>query len=161
MRGVSPIVSTVLIVVIVFGVAALVSPWMMEIATNTSAQTGQGTQTQFICQNTAYDFDTTYGTYGVDWNFTGTSDTFDAIIINTGNQNLYNFSVELIVTTTSGPEIVRLDVNSSYQHTSANPLKPGQSAQLKALVTSDITGTLTQVKILNGVCPSVFLSQNV
>ena len=47
------------------------------------------------------------------------------------------------------------------QRTSANPLKPGQTAFINASLTSDVNDTLTSVKILNIVCPNVYAKQDV
>jgi len=158
-KGISPVISAVIVVAIVFAIAALSTPWMFEITQNATNQTQIYQETSLLCQNTAYDFDTDYGTYGVSWNFSGTNDTLDVKIINTGSTNLRGFSIEILIDTTTGLDIKQLDVNSTYQRTGANPLKPGQTAILKANITQDLTGTLQEVKILNEVCPSFYVAQ--
>lgn len=159
MRGVSPVISAVIVVAIVFGIAALTTPWMFELAQNATNQTQAYQQTSLLCQNTAYDFDTSYGIYGVSWNFSSAPDTLDVKIINTGNTNLQGFSIEILINTTTGLDIILLDINSTYQRTGANPLKPGQTTILKANITQNLTGTLREVKVLNEVCPSFYVAQ--
>ena len=161
LSGVSPIISTVIVILIVMGIAALVSPWAFNIAYNTTNQTAEHQRQQLVCQNVAYTFNTNYGTHGLTWNLSGSPDTLDAQIINTGTINLRDFSFELTLNTTAGYAIYHFDVNSTYQKTSANPLLPGQSAILKANLTQDLNGTLKYVKILNGVCRSVYIEQEV
>ncbi|MFQ5647622.1 MAG: hypothetical protein ACE5FW_00110 [Candidatus Aenigmatarchaeota archaeon] len=159
MRGISPIVSAVIVVAIIFGIAAVTTPWMFGLTQNVTNQTEAGQTLRLICQNTAYDFDTGYATYGVDWNFSAGNGTLDVKIVNTGNINLHNFSLEATLNTTTGLEIVYLDINSSSQKTGANPLKPGQTAILKANVTQNLTGTLREIKVLNDVCPVFYVTQ--
>ena len=161
LAGISPIISIVIIMAIMMVTAALVSPWAFEIAMNATNRTAQHQQQQSVCQNTAYTFDTAYGTYGLTWNLTGPDDTLDAKIINTGTINLRDFSFELYMNTSYGYRIYHLDVNSTSQKTSANPLLPGQSAILRANFTQDLNGTLKSVKILNDVCPPTYIEQDV
>ena len=89
----------------------------------------------------------------------GTSDSLEAKIVNTGSVNLYNFTFEILTNSSAGFQVTELDVNSTSQKTTGSPLKPGQSAILKALFTIDVNGTLKEVKVLNLVCPSLFVTQ--
>lgn len=155
-KGVSPIVSTVIVVLLVFAIAALVSPWVLDMVTQVSNETSQRTDMQLRCQNTAYDFDTNYGTMGLNWNFTGSQDTLNAKIVNTGSINLYNFTFELVIDTGTGMDVMRFSPNSTNQITRADPLEPGESEILVANVTTDINGTLTEVKIMNTICPKIY-----
>ena len=161
MKAVSPIISAVLVVAIIFGIAAMTTPWMFGVTEEMTNKTQESQQLQLICQNTAYDFDSNYGTYGANWNLTTTDDTLDVKIINTGSVNVYNFSIEIVLNTTTELEIEHISINESYQKTGANPLRPGQSAILKANITKDLTGTMQEVKVLNTVCPSFYVSQTV
>jgi FlaG/FlaF family flagellin (archaellin) len=157
-KGVSETVSFVVLVALAFAVAAFVSPWVFTLVTNSSNQTEQTVLNKLICGNAAYDFDTDYGTFGVNWNFTGSGDWLRAKIMNTGTVNLYSFSFEIELNDST---IVSYDVNQTAQKTEANPLKPGQSALLQAAITDNINMTLVKVKVRNGVCQNVFVSQEV
>lgn len=159
--GISPIISTVIIIAIVIATAAIISPWAFDLVTSTTNQTSSYQTQQMLCQNTAYTFDTRYGTNGITWNLTGTTNELDARVINTGSINLKDFRFEVTLNTTSGYAIYYVNINTTYQKTSANPLRPGESAILKANFTQDLDGTLKYVKVMNGVCPSVFIEQEV
>ncbi len=158
--GVSPLISMVILIAVIFGIAAFIAPWMYTTVTTITNETTSTTDTELQCQNTAYDFDTNYATFGVDWNFTGSDDSLSAKVINTGNVNLYNFSFELELNRTIGnPRIEYLEVNGTTQRTPMNPLKPGQSVILEAAMYGDLDGTLTKLKIINPVCPRFFVEQ--
>jgi len=154
-RGLSPIISVVILIVVVFSIAAMVGPWMYDIATTMSNQTSSDVDTKLLCQNTAYDFDTDYATFGVNWS--EANNALTAKIINTGTINLHSFSFETIVNSTV---IKYFNVTIDTQKTASNPLKPGQTVILEADGTTYLVGsTLNEVKILNNVCPSVYIRQ--
>lgn len=159
MRGVSPLISTIIVIGIVFTIASFIVPWAYDLAVSTSNTTATEADLQIKCQNAGYDFDTSYGTYGASSNFTGTSgaDTFSVKIKNTGTINMYNFSVEIAVNTS---EIFEFTINSTYQKTASNPLKPGTTAVLHAVVSTDINGTLATVSVLNDVCKHINVKQD-
>jgi FlaG/FlaF family flagellin (archaellin) len=154
MKAISPLISGVMIIIIAFALSTLIAPWALEIARQQTNQTGSHAEQQIICRNTAYDFDTNYGTNGVNWTSTGTNDNLTAKIINTGYQNLYNFSFEFVINNTV---ILRPNVTDATQKTTTNPMEPGQSTFLNT--TTNISGTLNEIKILNIVCPSVYARQ--
>lgn len=157
--GVSPIVSMVIIIVTVFIIASFVVPWYYNITRNIANRTGTIAIKDIECQNAAYDFDTSYGNFGVSWNFTGINDSLTVKIINTGTINLYNFSIQIGINTGTTLILKQLFVNETTQRSNANPLKPGQTIILKAIIDEDINGTLTEIRILNEACPNVLVKQ--
>lgn len=161
MKAVSPLISAVLLIAIVFALAAIVSPWLFSLTQEVTEETSQGVTQQITCQSTAYDFDTSFAVHGINYSLSGTSDYIDTKIVNTGTINLHTFLLEIEISTSSGLEIKHFDINATSQKTKAVPLKPGQSAILKANITEDLNGTLKEVKILNGVCPSNFIKQRI
>lgn len=159
MRGMSPFISAVLLIGIVIMMAVVIGPWAIKIATEASEGATSDVNRDLICRGTAYSFDSDYGNSGVAWNFTGTTGTISAKVKNTGSQNLYNFSFELTMETPQGirliiyPEVV---VTNSTQRTVNNPLKPGYDWIIEAGVTNiNDTWSLTEVKVINDVCPRV------
>ncbi len=161
-KGIDPIISTVLLIAIVAALAAFISPWAFNLATRTTNQTATEADLRILCQNAGYDFETTYGSNGVISNFSGTSDSISVKLLNTGQANLHNFSFELFFNSSdSGLVVKEYMVNSSVQKTSAQPLKPGSSVILQAIVTDNLNGTLKNVKIRNEACPSVFAAKDV
>jgi len=157
MKGVSPLISAVILLVVVFGSAALITPWMLELSGGAANQTAQTTTTQMLCQNMAYDFDTSFGSHGVTWNFTELNDTIQTKITNTGGVNIIDFSFEITVwNETAGMRIFHFEPTSDTQVTNAAPMRPGQSTILDANITQSVEGALRELKILNSVCPSVY-----
>ena len=151
MKGISPMLATVILILIVISLATIIAPWIYDLVTRTTEDVGDDVITDIECQNAAFDFITSYGTYGVMYNFTGTSYSLNASIRNTGTINLYNFTFEIRHNTTS---ITHWNVTAATQILKANPLKPSESAIIAAYITLDINGTLNEVTILNDVCPS-------
>lgn len=152
MKGISAIISTVLLLAIVFGLASLISPWLFNLTTDVANDTSTSVTSQLTCQNSGLDFDSNFGSSGVDFNFSSSPDRLDVKVVNTGSVNLHSFSIEIEIDQ-SGLSIKDFAINSTYQKTQASPLRPGQSAILKANVSEDLNGTLREVKVLNGVCP--------
>ncbi len=157
MKGVSPLISGVLLILIVIGVSAVVGPWIIQLSQESSEQSGSQVSQTLICQQTAYTFDSTYQNSGAYWNISGTNGTISAKIINTKIQNLYNFTYELTFSTPSGERIVTepdINVTGASQRTKSNPLKPGQSLILEGDMTNvNETWSLIRIKVLNAVCP--------
>jgi len=156
MRGISPIISAVILIAVIFAIGALVSPWMFNLIRETSNETASSTINEVKCMNAAYDFDTTYRTYGVGWDFSTANNTLGVRIKNTGTISLYNFSFELVINDTI---VEYLHAKRSTQRTSSNPLKPGQTAFIDASFDRDINGSLTRLKVMNAVCPNVYAEQ--
>ncbi len=159
MKGVSPLISTVLLIAIVILMAAVIGPWALKIATRASDSAGTNVEQDLICRQTAYVFDSDYGNSGVAWNFNGTNGTVSAKIINTGSQNLYNFSFELLMQTPEGTKLIiypEVNVTAETQRTKTNPLKPGYDWILEADVANiNDTWSLIEVKVINEVCPKI------
>ncbi|MBU0898680.1 MAG: hypothetical protein KKB03_00725 [Nanoarchaeota archaeon] len=159
LKGISPLIASVIIIGITLTIATFVVPWAYDLAVSTSNTTTTEANKQIKCQNAGFDFDSGYGTYGVTSNFTGTggADTMSVKIKNTGTINLYNFSIEVEINTS---EIFEFAINSTYQKTPSNPLKPGRTAVLHALVNVDVNGTLTEARVVNDVCQQIYIKQS-
>lgn len=157
-KGISPIMATVMLILIATAIAAIVGPWMIDLARTSSNQTTNDQEMELRCQNTAYDFDTNFGTNGINWS--ASDSLLQAKIVNTGTQNLYNFTFEVISNSTI---ISYFNVTDATQKIKENPLKPGQTVILHADNIGSIVGdTLNSVKILNEfVCPKVYVEQDI
>lgn len=159
MKGISPIISSVLLIGIVILMAITVGPWALKLATDASEGAGTDVQNELVCRQTSYAFDSGYGNSGVAWNFTGDNGTVSAKIINTGTQNLYNFSVEMLMQTPTGYKLIiypDVNVTNETQRTKNNPLKPGYDWIIEAEVDNiNYTWSLLEVKVINDVCPRV------
>jgi hypothetical protein len=158
-KALSPMVSVVILIVISISIASFVAPWMFEMISTMSNQTTSDTQLQIKCRNAGLGFDTTYGYYGVDYNFTGnTSDWLKAKVENTGNVNLWGFSFEVTLDSSAGEEIRHYDPTPGTQKTESDSLRPSMAAILAANIVTDINSsiyTLKKVKVLNSECNRV------
>jgi FlaG/FlaF family flagellin (archaellin) len=158
-KGVSPMISTILLIGIVVLMAAVIGPWTLNLALQASQNAGNEANQEMICRATSYAFDTDYGSSGVAWSFSETNGTLSVKIINTGTQNLYNFSLELTMQTPTDTKIIvypEINVTEDSQRTKANPLKPGYDWILDSDVAGiNSTWLLTKVKVINDVCPRV------
>ncbi|MEM5871377.1 MAG: hypothetical protein QW051_00725 [Candidatus Aenigmatarchaeota archaeon] len=156
-KGISEMVAAVLIIGITISLALVLGPWMVKLATKTSENVETEVNQEFLCRGVAYGFDTNYGVSGVAWNFSDTPGEISTKIINTGTQNLYNFSLELTFRTDSGLKIITYPdviISDESQKTKINPLKPGYSCILEAEVNNiESEWTLIKVKVINDLCP--------
>jgi FlaG/FlaF family flagellin (archaellin) len=160
-KGLSPIISVTILVVIAISIASFVAPWMYGIVTDMTNQTGTGAEKQVRCMKAGLDFDSSYGDYGVDYNIStnateGESDWIKAKIVNTGSIDLYGFTMEVTLETDSSEAIEYYELTDATQLTSSDPLRPSRSAIIEANLTSDINeseSTLKSVKVISQVCP--------
>ncbi len=153
-KAVSPIISTVLMILVAMSIAAFVSPWAINIATTTTNASATNALMQINCQNTYYDFATDYGNRnGVNITTSnGVIVDLSAKLENTGTRNVYDFSFQL----SNATHIFDCNVTSATQKSRADPLHPGEEAIISALLTGECSGlndTITKVKVLNAVCP--------
>jgi hypothetical protein len=152
-KAVSALLSTIIVIGLIVTIAGIVGPWAMNFSRRQVNNTQGNVDNQISCQSTAYDFDASYGSNGVDWDFSGTSDWLRAKVLNTGSINLHSFSFQIYINGTG---------YKFFQAKGQDPekvLKPGQSIILDANITEDLSGTLTEVRILNGVCKAFILTQ--
>ena len=125
----------------------------MNFSRRQAGNTQGDVENQITCQNMGYDFDSSYGNSGADWDFSGANDWLRAKVVNTGTINLHSFSFQVYIQG-SGYKFFQAK-NQSPE----NLLKPGQSILLDADITEDLSGAVTEVRILNGVCTAFSLTQ--
>ena len=149
-KGISELLSVVIIIGIIVTVAALVGPWAMNLGRRSVQNTGSGVDSQITCQSTAYDFDSSYGNNGVEWDLQAKE--MRAKIINTGTVSLYGFSFQVYIQGT-GYRFFK----AKQEMTQDNPLKPEHSALIEADINESLAGTVTEVGVMNSVCKSFIL----
>lgn len=153
-KAVSPLISAILVIAIIVSIAGMLGPWATNLSRRSVNNTGGNIENQITCQNIGYDFDSSYGNSGVDWDFSGQNDWLKAKIINTGTINLHSLSFQLYIQG-EGYKFFQ----AKQEITPENPLKPGKSAIIEANITEDISGQLTEARILNGVCKGFSIGQ--
>ncbi len=162
-KGLSPLISVTILIVIAISIASFMAPWMYELVVGTANETQATADRQVMCRNAGLDFDSSYGYYGVSYNFSanesaGESDFLRAKVMNTGTVNLRGFSFELTVENQSVEQILYYEPTSATQKTLSDPLRPSRSAIISANITSGIDGNTTilrSVKVITSVCPEV------
>lgn len=153
MKGVSVLLSTIIVIGLIVTIAGLIGPWAMNFSKRQVNNTQGNVDNQISCQNTAYDFDASYGSNGVDWDFSGASDWLKAKVVNTGSINLHSFSFQIYINGTGYKFLQAKDQGPD------RVLKPGQSVILEAQISENLQGQLSEVKILNGMCRTFILTQ--
>jgi hypothetical protein len=154
MKAVSVLLSAIIVIGIIVVIAGLVGSWALNFAGRQVNKTGGNADSHITCQSTAYDFDSSYGNSGVDWDFSGSSDWLKIKIMNTGQINLHSFSFQIYI---QGAGYRFFPAKNGI--TPDNPLKPQKSAVIEANITENLSGQLTEIRILNGACKSFLLSQ--
>jgi flagellin-like protein len=153
-RGISELLSTILVISIVVVIAGIVAPWALNLTNRQVNSTQASTDTQITCQSTIYDFDSAYGSHGVQWDFSGTGDYLRTKVTNTGTISLYGFSFQVYI-----DGVGYKFFQASDGLTPEDPLKPGQSVVLEAQITENLAGSLSEVRVLNGVCKAFSAAQ--
>jgi len=148
MRGISPVIATVLLIAVAVSAGMLVTTWITQwVVTQTTSEA------QTCSINTQYVIDT------VVFNESG-NNLLKIKITNKGSQPLYGFSVELDNGT---PPIVTFPVDEVDQGgvTESNPLKREQSVYIIVNLSNSTLGyptlgaTLKSVKVLNDACNAI------
>jgi len=163
MKGLSPIISVVILVALSISLMSYVAPWMYNMVYKTTNSTGSEAQRQIMCRNAGLGLDDSYGSYGIDYNFSfnvsaNETDWIKAKVVNTGTVNLYAFTFEVLIQNGTEEDIYHYGLTDSSERTAANPLYSAMSAILTANVTEDwneSTAVVREVKIINAVCPEV------
>lgn len=145
MKAISPLIAMIFLILIVIVITTTMGPWIYRIVIHQANQTETDVDLGITCQQVGYDFDTSWGTSGLEWDFSGANDYLKAKIKNHGTINLYGFSFEIEL----GSIVKALSITEDSQKNQNNPLRPGQSAILEANITEDLTGTLTKLTVLN------------
>jgi len=154
MKAISVLISTIIVIGLIVTIAAMIGPWAMNFAGRQVNNTQGNTESQITCQNTNYDFDSSYGNSGADWDFSGVNDWLKVKIVNTGSINLHSLSFQIYIAGTGYRFF-----SAKNEITPDNPIKPGESVVIEANITENLAGALTEVRILNGVCRTFYLAQ--
>jgi flagellin-like protein len=141
MKGISPIIATVLLIAVAVAIGVLVSTWI----TRWTLEQTQTAETATCATTTIYDVsDAAYNT---------TTQMLTLIVTNKGSSAVYNFTIEAVDNTTA----IKLNVTPSYSPTgttASTPLLQGRSFSLTANMST--TNKLTSVKVTNTACGAFY-----
>ena len=144
MKAVSPLIAAILLIGITMTLAAILSPWINDLIERSSNQTNEKVNKEIYCREMSYDFVSEYGNYGIEWDFSGTSDYLRAKIKNYGTVSVYGISFELEL---SDYSIVRFHATEDSRKTFTQPLRPGDSSVIEADITQDLTQDLVKITL--------------
>jgi flagellin-like protein len=151
MKGISPFISTILLIAITVAVAGMIGLW---ITTLTHTQTG------IVGNKTEEDIDCRYAGIKIDdstiqCNFAGSSDQLNFTLENTGTVDMYNFNGEiylggLIYSYSVYNPLTNLAFNSTY------PIRPGESKTVVVNITDNLASSNpTWIRVVSR-CPTVY-----
>ena len=95
----------------------------------------------------SYDFVTSYGSGGAEWDFSGSSDYLRVRVKNYGTVDVHGFSFEVEFSDFS---VRRFVPTTDSQKTESMPLRPGESATIEANVTEDVSADPEKIIVRNG-----------
>lgn len=144
MKGVSPVVASVILIAVAVVVGVMVSTWVTH-WTATQTET-----TQSCAINTQYVIDSA--------TFTSSTNETRARITNKGSEGIYGFEM----TVDNGTDLIRFSTITETPSTSStNKLTQGNSAYLSATAVGDFNITLCsqakEIRVSNRGCPSVLV----
>lgn len=145
MKGISPFIAAIFLIAFVIAVGSLVSPWFTSFAKSRSSEVESRSEGQIECIFSSLDFSSS----DIDYSLDTSPDWVNITLDNTGDGELYNFEVTLIV---SGEAKIYSPTIAS-QKTSSNPLESGERMILVTNVTENLSGTLQKVRIVAKNCP--------
>ena len=145
-KGISPLISAVILIAIVIGVGTIISGWSSQFI---KKQTGKvGERGQIDCVYSSLYFKPA----DVDCNLSGTPGLgLNVTVTNTGSVDLYDFEVTL---TLADHSVYSYGLTAATNKTSSNPLKSGSKAHLNVNITDDLSGnTPAKVRVVAKNCP--------
>jgi hypothetical protein len=151
MRGIDTLIGAIVLIGLSVSIAAMVAPALYSMAANPNPGPDQA-----ACRSTAYGFDSSYGTYGV--NYSLSPPYLKARVVNTGSMDVHGFFFELVVEESGARRSYFFEPTEESQRTVSNQLRVGREATVEANITEAVTGTLKAVRLLNRPCPGVYAS---
>ena len=155
MKAISPLIGAIVLIGVSITIAAMLGPMVFRMANNPDE--GK-TDTAISCQNMGYEFDSSFGLFGVNHSLSGPDDWLEARVTNTGTVNIYDFFFEFRVENSGRTESSFYEPTEDSQRTDSSPVRPGRQATIKAKITDDLTGNLKEVVLLNRPCPDRYAS---
>lgn len=148
-KGVSPIISTVLIIAFVVAVANIVAPWIIKFTKERSQEVEDKSEGQVECIYSSIDFDTD----DIDYSLTGErypNSTVNITVTNSGSEPLHSPQISLKV----NKQTYSYQPTTETNVTSSNPLSAGTQTYLITNITDNLSGTLKKVRIVFRNCPN-------
>lgn len=152
-KGISPLIAAVLLIAIVIAIVNITGPWMQNFLKHRFSEVEEGGQKKVKCIYTSIDYDDSDVTWSKNRTNHLTGDSVNITVENSGNEKLYNFTINYVVDGTSySGNIIR------NQPTSDDALKSGSETVLITEIqntTSLKNKQLKKVRVSTRPCPNV------
>jgi hypothetical protein len=145
MKAVSPFIATVLLIAFTIGVAGIVGTFIYRMVSTQSGETSSSSDKQVKCGSSVLEINEVK----TDSDFSPVNVTFTYI---NGNENLYNFTVYIIDTSTHS---IYSTSTLPPSYTQSSPLLPGRQT-FWSIGTSGLSGGLFSVRI-QGLCQQNYI----
>lgn len=148
-KGISPIISTVLLVAFAIALAAIVGPWLTGFTKDRGQEVEKRGKKQVDCVYSSIGF----GINDIYYNISGNAypdSTVNITVTNTGSEELYNPGISLNVNN----RIYSYEPTPGTDLNTSNVLDPGTQTYLITNITDDLSGTLEEVRVVFQSCPN-------
>lgn len=145
MKGITALITFIILVAITFAIAAMMNPWLFRTITDEGEDIGDDSN-RFACRNVQYSFMRAYGTEGMDFSLCTEPRYVRARIKNYGSMDLYDFSFILVFNDTE----ITIPVTQESQSTESDPLRPQEERLIEGIPEECITDPPNEIRIING-----------
>jgi hypothetical protein len=144
-KGITTLISFIILVAITFTIAAMMNPWLFRTITNEGDDLNDESN-QFVCRNVQYAFIMAYGTEGMDFSLCTEPRYVRAKIKNYGSVDLYGFSFLLVFNDSE----ITIPVTQESQSTESDPLRPQEERLIEGIPEECISDPPNEIRITNG-----------
>lgn len=144
MKGISPLIATILVIAMTMTIAGAVVPWAIQFSKTQTTAVGATAEKKINCIEAGVYLNSA----DVSYNFSGAADTMNFTVKNSGLVNLYDFKIGVKV----GGTWKWYNPTTSTMVNSSNPLIPQQTATLNASITDDLASNPSKVRIIAQNC---------
>jgi len=148
-KGVSPIISTVLLVAFAIALATIVGPWLTGFTKDRGKEVDERGEKQVECVYSSIDFEQEDIYYNLN-DDTYPDSTVNITITNSGSVDVYDPKISLHVNN----RIYSYEPTKETDLNSSNRLEAGTQTYLVTNITDELSGTLKDVRVVFQNCPS-------
>lgn len=152
-KGISPFIASVILIAFVISIAGIASGWFQGFLKERVSEVEKGSEKSVECTFASISFDSKDVKWAKNESNYFTGDSVNITLRNSGNEKLYNFTVNYVVNKTGYPGNI-----TQNQKTADNPLLPGSQVVLVTEIqnTSSLEGErLNKVRISTLACPNI------
>ena len=145
MKGVYPFIAAILLIAFVITIGSLASPWFVSFTKTRSGEVEDISEGQIDCIFSSIEFTAS----DIEYNLTGTSDSLNITLDNTGSTPLYDFEIVLRVS----DETWVYEPKEFSKKNSEEPLEAGETFVIVTNITNNLSDNLQKVRVVAKNCP--------